>query len=230
MNAQTILNELRGLGKESYKRTLMKNHSVREPCFGVPISELKKIQKRIKNDHQVALDLYETANYDAMYLAGLSADAQRMTKKDLQRWADQAYAPSLASATVALVAAASPHGLEMGRKWIESPKALVASAGWATFSGLVAREESGGLEAGEAKELVKRVSERIDQAPDMVRYHMNGFVIAVGSYIDSLKDFAIEIGEEIGPITADLGNNSCQIPFAPEYIRKVHARRSARGK
>ena len=124
-----------------------------------------------------------------------------------------------------MVAAASPHGIEMARRWIESKKALVASAGWATLSGLVARGEGGGLGAGEAKELLEGVRESIDQAPDMVRYHMNGFVIAVGSYIDALKDFAIEIGEKIGPITADLGNNSCQIPFAPDYIRKVHARR-----
>ena len=34
-------------------------------------------QKRIKMDYQLALDLYETGNYDAMYLAGLIADDAR---------------------------------------------------------------------------------------------------------------------------------------------------------
>jgi hypothetical protein len=53
---------------------------------------------------------------------------------------------------------------------------------------------------------------------------MNGFVIAVGSYVKPLSEFAIEIGEKIGTVTADLGNNDCQVPFAPEYIRKVQAR------
>ena len=34
------------------------------------------------------------------------------------------------------------------------------------------------------------------------------------------------IGEKIGPVTADFGNNSCQIPFAPDYIRKMQQRGS----
>jgi hypothetical protein len=48
MTAQDILNELQPLGKASYKRVLMNNHGVREPCFGVAISELQTIRKRIK--------------------------------------------------------------------------------------------------------------------------------------------------------------------------------------
>src|SRR6185503_9822732 len=82
MSAKNILGKLKPLGKESYKQMLMRNYGVKEPCFGVPIGELKKFQKRIKKDYQLALDLYDTGNYDAMYLAGLIADDARMTKKD----------------------------------------------------------------------------------------------------------------------------------------------------
>jgi 3-methyladenine DNA glycosylase AlkD len=74
---------------------LSNNHGIKEPFFGVPVSELKKFQKRIKKDYQLALDLYDTGNYDAMYLAGLIADDARMTRKDLQRWAEKAYARAL---------------------------------------------------------------------------------------------------------------------------------------
>ena len=85
MTAKEILAELKPLGSDSYKK-VMANHGLKEPFFGVKISDLKKIQKRIKKDYQLALDLYDTGNYDAMYLAGLIADDARMTKKDLQRW------------------------------------------------------------------------------------------------------------------------------------------------
>ena len=74
MNAKSILKELKALGNESYKKLLFKNYCVREPCFGVKIGDMKKIQKRIKMDYQLALDLYDTGNYDAMYFAGLIAD------------------------------------------------------------------------------------------------------------------------------------------------------------
>src|SRR5688500_11717927 len=221
MSAKKILEEIKPLGRESYKKLLFKNYGVKEPCFGVPIGELKKIQKRIKMDYQLALDLYDTGNYDAMYLAGLIADDARMKKKDLQRWVEKAYAGSLPGATVPWVAAGSPHGHEMALKWIESPKPLVASAGWATLSSLVAIKDDAELDLPELKRLLQRVQKTIHNAPDAARYTMNWFIIAVGSYVKTLTDFAIQTGEAIGPVTADLGNNNCQIFFAPDYIRKV---------
>jgi hypothetical protein len=85
MSATSILKELKSLGADSYKRVLL-NHGANEPVFGVKIEELKKFQKRIRKDYQLALDLYDTGNYDAQYLAGLIADEAKMTKKDLRRW------------------------------------------------------------------------------------------------------------------------------------------------
>jgi 3-methyladenine DNA glycosylase AlkD len=229
MTAKEILDEIKPLGSEGYKRLLMTNYGVKEPFFGVKISDLKKIQKRIKMDYQLALDLYDTGNYDAMYLAGLIADDARMTKKDLGRWVNKAYAGALPGATVPWVAAGSPHGHELALEWIESAKPLVASAGWTTLSNLVALKEDAELDLSELKRLLQRVEKTIHQAPDVVRYGMNSFLIAVGSYVKPLMELAVQIGEKIGPVKADLGNNSCQIPFAPDYIRKV-AKRGAVGK
>ena len=96
------------------------NHGAREPFFGVKVEDLKKIQKRIKVDYQLALDLYDTGNSDAMYLAGLIADDAKMTKKDLQRWVDQAYWHMLSEYTVPWVATGSPHGHDLALKWIEA--------------------------------------------------------------------------------------------------------------
>src|SRR6266705_1010935 len=56
MTAKTILAEIKPLGNLSYKKVLF-NHGVAEPCFGVKVEHLKKIQKRIKKDYQLALDL-----------------------------------------------------------------------------------------------------------------------------------------------------------------------------
>ncbi len=226
MTAEEILAEMKPLGRESYKRLLFNNYGVKEPCFGVPIGELKKFQKRIKKDYRLALNLYDTGNYDAMYLAGLIADDARMTKKDLQRWVAKAYAGSLPGSTVPWVAAGSPHGHEIALAWVESGTPLVASAGWATLSGLVALKDDSELDLPELKRLLQRVQKSIHKAPDAVRYHMNAFVIAVGSYVQPLTEFAIQIGEKIGLVAADLGENNCQVPFAPDYIRKVQKRGS----
>lgn len=223
MTAKETLEELKPLGSDSYKRVIF-NHGVKEPCFGVKIGDLQKIQKRIKKDYQLALDLYDTGNYDAMYLAGLIADDAQMTKKDLQRWIANATHSPLAGSTVPWVAAGSPHGWELALEWIDSKTALTAAAGWATLGSLVSIKDDSKLDLAELKRLLERVRKTIHQAPDVVRRQMNLFVIAVGSYVQPLTDTAIQIGEKIGPVTVDMGNTSCQVPFAPDYIRKVQKR------
>ena len=99
-----------------------------------------------------------------------------------------------------------------------------AAAGWATLGSLVAIKDDEDLDLAELKRLLKHVQKNIHQSPDLVRYHMNYFVIAVGCYVGSLTELAIQAAEKIGPVMADLGNNDCQVPFAPDYIRKVQQR------
>ena len=223
MTAKEIVDQLKPLGKDSYKRTLL-NHGVKEPFFGVSIEELKKFQKRIKKDYQLALDLYDTGIYDAMYLAGLIADDLKMTKKDLRAWLDMANCPMLREYTVPWVAAESMHGRELALEWIESPKESVASAGWATLSSLVSIKDDADLDPAELKGLLQRVQKTIHQQPNRVRHVMNSFVIAVGSYVRPLSALALQTAAKIGPVTVDMGGTACKVPSAAEYIHKVEKR------
>ena len=225
MTANEILAEIKPLGSDSYKRVIF-NHGVKEPCYGVKISDLQKIVKRIKVDYQLALDLYDTGVYDAMYLAGLIADDMRMTKENLQHWVDNAYCRGLSEATVASVTAGSAHGWKLGLEWIDSDKPLTAVAGWATLGSLVAIKPDAQLDLAGLNGLLGQLQKNIHQATDLVRYQMNSFVIALGSYVLPLTNVATQTAEQIGPVMADLGNNACQVPFAPDYIRKVETRGS----
>src|SRR6267142_5202713 len=176
MTAQEILAEIKPLGRDSYRSVLF-NHGIPEPCYGVKIEELKKIQKRIKTDYRLALDLYDTGIYDAMYLAGLIADDLKMTKKDLQHWVDKATCTALCGFTVSWVAAESLHGWDLALEWIESKKESVAVTGWATLSSLVGIKDDADLDLAELKQLLARVQKTLPKQPNRVRHAMNGFVI-----------------------------------------------------
>lgn len=221
--ANEILEELKPLGSDSYKRVIF-NHGVSEPCYGVKIGDMQKIVKRIKMDYRLALDLYATGVYDAMYLAGLIADDARMTKADLENWVAKAYCRGLTSATVPWVAAGSPYGWELALEWIDSDRELTASAGWSTLGSLVSVKADSDLDIDALGRLLERVELSIKSERDLVRYYMNSFVIAVGCYVAPLSALAVAAAERIGTVTADLGNTSCQVPNAVEYIRKVEKR------
>jgi len=223
MTAAEMVDQLKSLGLESYKNTI-KKHGIPEPLFGVKIEELKKIQKRIKKDYRLALDLYDTGIYDAMYLAGLIADDKKMTKKDLKHWVEQATCKALLQYTIAWVAAGSDHGYELALEWIDSKKENFALAGWSILGGLVSITPDEELDLGELKKLLDRVKKTIHKEPDAVRYVMNGFVIALGSYVKDLTQAAILAGKEIGKVTVDMGDTACKVPFSPDYIQKVVTR------
>ena len=220
MTAEQVLAELRPLGKPGYKNVLL-NHGVREPVLGVSVADLKKVQRRVKTDHRLALDLYDTGVYEAMYLAGLVCDDRKMTRKDLQRWIDRVTCGPLCSFTVAWVAAGSRHGWDLALKWIDSKKGHEATTGWATLSGIVSVTDDEELDLPALKRLLKRVGDTIHRQPDAERYNMNAFVIAVGSYVRSLTDMAIATAEKIGPVSVDMGQTACKVPAASASIRKV---------
>ncbi len=223
--AETILNELKSLGNESTRKVFLR-HGAREPFFGVKVEDLKKIQKRVKKDYELALALYETGNSDAMYLAGLIADDGRMSREDLQRWVDGAYWYMLSEYTVPWVAAGSPHGHALALEWIESDRELVAAAGWATLSWLAATRPDEDLDLEELRQLLTRVASTIHQQPNRVRYTMNGFVAAVGGYCKPLNALALETAAKVGKVCVDMGETACKVPDAAEVIRKMEARGS----
>ena len=119
MTVDEVMRELERLGNPTTKRTLMK-HGAREPFFGVKIEDMKKLHKRFKGDHALALALFETGNADAMYLAALISDPAKMTKAHLNKWVKAAYCPMLSCYTVAWAAAESRFGRELALEWMDS--------------------------------------------------------------------------------------------------------------
>ena len=223
MTTEQVMKELENKGSESIKKIFL-NHGANGPLYGVKVADLKVIQKKVKKDHQLAMDLFDTGNYDAMYLAGLIADESKMSKKDIQQWAEKSNSSGISEYTVAWVAAESEYGWELGMKWIDSPKEKIASAGWNTLSGVIAMKADDELDIANIKKLLQRIVKEIHTAPNRVKYTMNGFVIGVGGYIKALTKEALEVSKKIGAVHVDMGGTACLVPSSTDYIKKMEAR------
>ncbi len=220
MQVQTIMAELKAKGNEGIKKILLK-HGVREPLFGVKVEDLKVIQKKVRKDYQLAKDLYATGNADAMYLAGLIADEDKMTKKDLSAWVKQALSANISEYTVPWIAAESKFGYELALEWINAKEDFIAAAGWSTLSSLVAIKPDNELDIPALKKLLDRVLHEIHKAENRVRLKMNSFVIAAGSYVIPLTDDAVAIAKKIGTVKAVIDGTACKVPIATDYIKKA---------
>ncbi|MES2266761.1 MAG: DNA alkylation repair protein [Bacteroidota bacterium] len=225
MNVTEIMAELQAKGSDSIKKLLLK-HGVKEPFFGVKIEYLKPIQKKIKKDYQLAKDLFATGNADAMYLAGLIADDENMTRADLQDWVEQATSNNISEYTVPWVTAGNPYGFELALEWIDSPIEHIAASGWSALSNIVALKPDSELDMEILHDLLNRAEQNIHSGENRVSYHMNNFVISVGAYVSALAKEAMAIANKIGVVTIDMNGTACKVPVATDYIKKIWEKRS----
>ncbi|WP_428330632.1 DNA alkylation repair protein [Mucilaginibacter sp.] len=223
MEVAEIMEELQANGSESIKKILLK-HGVKEPFFGVKIEYLKTIQKKVKKDYQLAKDLFATGNADAMYLAGLIADDEKMTKADLQTWVDEALSNNISEYIVPWVATGSPYGFELALEWIDKHDERIAAAGWSTLLNIVSLKADNELDIAKLKALLNRIEQTIHSSPNRVRQAMNGFVIALGTYVAPLADETIAAAHRIGTVVIDKNGTACKIPKAIDYIKKATAK------
>ncbi|MBI5768873.1 MAG: DNA alkylation repair protein [Verrucomicrobia bacterium] len=219
MTLDQVMAELAAKGSESVKR-IFARHGAKEPFFGVKVADLKVISKKIKGDQALALQLFATGNGDAQYLAGMIADGKRMTAAQLRSWANQAAWRMVSGTTVPWVAAEHPDGVALALKWIDSPKVHVACAGWHTLGALATTVADDQLPAEKFSALLDRIAETLPSSPDLVRYAMNYFVIACGTYVAALGPKAIATARKLGQVKVDLGETDCKVPDAEDYMVK----------
>lgn len=220
----SIMSELKKKGSEKTRKIYARHGMATDNMFGVSVADLKVIAKTIKGQQALACELYETGNMDSMYLAGMVADGSQMTPKQLNEWAEgAANLQIIAEYTVPWVTVENPHGRDLALQWIKSKKEHVASSGWCTYSGLVGTKPDEALDFAEIESLLGTIVQEIKSAQNRVRYTMNGFVIAVGSYVKPLSKVAKATARQIGVVSVDVGDTACNVPVASAYIEKIEA-------
>ncbi len=220
MTIEEVMLELESYANESTKQIFL-NHGAKEPLFGVKVGDMKKIVKKVKDNHELALQLFDTGNGDAMYLAGLVADKKKITKDILQDWVEKADWYMISEYTVPWIAVDSGLGLTMGMEWIKSSEESICSAGWATLSSLLTVDASETLTDDQLKSLLEVVRKNIGQSSNRVKYTMNGFLIAAGALSNDWASHAIKIADEIGDVKVNMGDTACKVPKAQVYIQKI---------
>lgn len=223
-NVASVMAQLKAKGKEQTRKIYARHGMTTQNMFGVSMADLKVIAKKIKGQHDLACELFATGNMDAMYLAGLVADGSKMTDKQLHAWAESAAGlQMIGEYTVPWVATENAKARDLAMQWIKSKKDHVAASGWCTYSGLISMTPDDSLDLKEIENLLATVEKEIAKASNRVRYTMNGFVIAVGSYVKPLLKQAKASAKKIGAVSVDMGQTSCNVPLATAYIEKMES-------
>jgi 3-methyladenine DNA glycosylase AlkD len=220
----SIMAELKRRSSEKTRKTYARHGMAEDRVYGVSVADMKVIAKSIKGRQALSCGLYETGNMDAMYLAGMVADGAQLPREQLRKWAEIAAGLQMVSEyTVPWLAVENPHGRALALEWINSKNEHIAATGWCTYVGLVATQPDGELDLAEIESLLDKIVAEIGSAKNRVRYTMNAFVIAVGTYVTPLLKRAKAAAGQIGAVKVDMGDTACKVPLASECIEKAEA-------
>jgi 3-methyladenine DNA glycosylase AlkD len=207
-------------------RKIYARHGARDPMFGVSFAFLKGLSKRIGVDHELALALWDTGNFDARNLAVKVVDPARMSPAALDRWARENGVP-MCGVYVAAVAAEGPHASAKASQWLASDAIPVRCTAW----GLVGQMASRDVATPDSwfEERLREIERTIHAAPNAERAAMNQAVIAIGGRSAALRKAALAAAGRIGKVEVDHGDTSCKTPEAGPCLEKTWAHASAKG-
>lgn len=205
-------------------RKIYRRHGAREPLFGVSFAELHKLQKRIKRDHDLALELWASGNTDARMLACFVVDAASMSEADLDAWLAAIDYYVLVDVFVGNVASKIAGVRPRAERWIESDRDWTAQAGWDLVAQLAGDPV---VDDAFLERLLGRIERQIATAGNRTRHAMNGALISIAIRSERLTDPALAAAERIGLVIVDHGETGCVTPAAIPYIAKTLAYRAA---
>ena len=140
MDLKTALKELEKCGTMQ-NRKIYRRHGVSGEQFGVSFANLNVLKRKIRTDHDLALELWDTGNHDARILATMIADAERIKDETLEAWLGDLDNYVISDAFAGL-ASRTPRAQKLMERWIESDGEWIERAGWQILA-ILAQKESG---------------------------------------------------------------------------------------
>lgn len=220
LDFDTVMSELEALGTAHTKKSYL-SRGVREPVFGVATGAMKPLKKSIGVDQSLADRLWDTGNYDAMYIAGMIADVRAMTRADFERWIESAYTSMISDFIVAVTLAESDLAQDLATEWIHTAEENRASAGWSCYEWLLGWRPDAYFDPAHIGALLELAVSTIHTATPRVKRAINGFVVAVGVSYAPLHEVALRTAEEIGAVEVVTDGETKTLASAAAQIRKA---------
>ena len=184
--------------------------------LGANLTKLKALSKKIKKNHELALDLWETGIHDAKLLATMIEDPKKTTETQVDKWVEELEFWDLADKSSRNVFAKTSFAKKKMDKWIDSDNRLIRRAGF-----MILYEFAATKMKFEYDKYLPLVEQGLYNEHDMVRESANYVLIVCGLKVPGMKEQCLAIAKKAGKIIVDYGQSSCKVPDAVAMLSKV---------
>lgn len=191
--------------------------------FGVKLGDIRKLAKEIKPNHDLALELWESANLDARLLAILLLKPKQIPAEQMDSMVRSNDLTPVSDWLNSYVVKQHPEKERLRRQWMETDNPMAARAGWSLTAERVAKNPAG----LDLAALLDRIEAEMAGAHELPRWTMNNSLAAIGINHPEHRARALAIGEKLGVYRDYPTSPGCTSPFAPTWIGEMVRRQSA---
>jgi len=213
---EEILKQLETLGDEKRRAYNTKN-GAGDKQFGVKLGDIKKLAKKIKTNHELALSLWETENIDARLLATFIIKPNELSIKEMDKLVQSVKFNQVADWLNAYVVKNHPEKEALRQRWMTSNQPMAARAGWNLTASRVVRDPEG----LELSAILDRIEVEMGSAASEVQWTMNSTLAEIGIHFSKHRKRALAIGEKLGVYRDYPVSKGCTSPFAPIWINEM---------
>jgi len=213
MTLKDVMKQLESLGNEKM-RAHNKKYGAGKNQFGVPMGDIRKLAKKIKANHGLALELWKTGNVDAQFLATLLIKPKDLSANEIDKIVQSVTFVHVADWLNSYVVKQHPDKESLRQGWMTTDDPMAARAGWS----LTAERVEKNPEGLDLAALLERVESEMANAASEVQWTMNGTLAQIGIHFPKHRKRAIAIGEKLGVYRDFPCSKGCTSPFAPIWI------------
>lgn len=219
MTLNETLKQLAALGNAKVRAQNAKG-GAGDHQYGVALGDIRKLSKKIRTNHELALSLWETGNVDAQFLATLLIQPKKLSAQEMDRMVRSIAFVRVADWLNAYVVRQHPHKEALRQDWLAVDDCWATRAGWDLTAERVAKSPDG----LDLPALLARIESEMADAKPEVQWTMNNTLAAIGIHFPKHRKRAIAIGEKIGLYRDWPVAKGCTPPFAPIWINFMVSR------
>ncbi len=219
MTLDETLTQLEALGNEKMRAQNIK-HGAGENQFGVRRGEVRKLAKKIKTNHELAMALWETGNIDARFLAILLIEPKSLSADEMDRMVRSVTFVEVADWLYSYVLKLHPDKESLRQGWMTDGDPMAARAGWQLTAGRVIKSPDG----LDLPALLDRIESEMGSAAPEVQWTMNLALGEIGINFPKHRKRALAIGETLGIYRDYPCSKGCTSPFVPIWINEMVSR------
>lgn len=218
---EKILQQLKEQSKESVIKRYQKQ-GIKEEILGVQKGVIRKLAKEIKQDHELALNLWETNIYEARVLAIELFDANQFELKQIKNLVLSTESIFLIDElTLTIFESLYPHFDILDLWKHEKDLRLVRSAWNAAIANVVTKKYN----ETQFEQILNVIEKTILKKDELVQYAMNRCVVEIGVRNEVFTDRCFTLGESLGLYKDMKVSKGCTSPYIPDWMNAVLKRK-----